>query len=70
MIDWLKNLWKSEPVMVLSIVESAVALAASFGFSLTPEQIGSLLAFLSILLGLGARSQVFSPATVEELGLK
>lgn len=48
----------NEPVMVLGVVQMALALAVSFGLGLTGEQTGAILAFSAAVLSLIARSQV------------
>jgi hypothetical protein len=52
------SVWSKEPVLVLAMVQSGIALVTSFGMSLTAEQIGAILAFTSAVLGVVARSQV------------
>ncbi len=52
------KLFNREPAAILAAVQAVVALAISFGLSLTPEQVGGILAVTAILLGLVTRSQV------------
>ncbi len=52
------KLFNREPAALLAAVQAIVALAISFGLSLTPEQVGGILAVTAILLGLVTRSQV------------
>lgn len=52
------KLWNNEPAMFLAVVQSILALVVSFGLNLTPEQIGSIMAVSSAILGLITRSQV------------
>lgn len=49
---------KNEPVLVLGVVQAAVALAAAFGLDLTGEQVATIVAFSAALLSLIARRQV------------
>ena len=51
---------RSEPVMVWSVLSSIVALAASYGFNLTPTAHDVVWGLVALLLGGGAavRSQV------------
>jgi len=51
-------IWKREPAMILAVVQAIIALAISFGFGLSPEQVGSILAVTAAVLGLVVRSQV------------
>jgi hypothetical protein len=48
----------SEPALILGAVQAALALAVSFGFGLSNEQIGAILAFASALTAVIVRSQV------------
>lgn len=65
MLDFLKELWggltdrlSAEPVLVLAVVQSVLALAVAFGLGLTGEQVGSILAVSAAVLGLIARQKV------------
>ena len=57
------KIWGQEPAMVVALVGAAIALAVSFGFDLSTEQVGAVMALVSAFLGLVTRSQV-SPADV------
>jgi uncharacterized membrane protein len=52
------KLWQREPVLVIAVVQSILALVMTFGVKLTIEQTGAILAAVSAILGLLARSQV------------
>lgn len=57
----MRALWtllNSEPVMVKELIAAAIALGVAFGLQLSPEQQGSIMAFVTISLGLVARSRV------------
>ena len=54
----MKQLFKSEPAAVLAAVQSALALMLAFGVDLTTEQVGTIVAVTSAVLGLIVRSQV------------
>lgn len=56
-----------EPVMILAVVQMAIALVAAFGLSLTGVQTAAIVAFSAAVLGLITRSQVYAPATVAKL---
>ena len=54
-----------EPVAILAVVQTVLALVVSFGFELSGEQVGAITAVAAAVLGLWARSKV-SP--VDEYG--
>ncbi len=51
-------IWGREPAMVLALVQAVIALVVAFGLSLTPDQIGAILAVTAVILGLITRSRV------------
>ncbi|MFD7157968.1 hypothetical protein ACFV9C_25425 [Kribbella sp. NPDC059898] len=51
-------IFKREPALVLGVVQAIVALAVSFGFGLSAEQTGAILAVSAAVLALVTRSQV------------
>lgn len=57
-MDQVLNLWGREPAMVLALVQAVIVLAVSFGFQLSPEQTGAILALTAVVLGLMTRTQV------------
>jgi hypothetical protein len=52
------KLFKSEPAAILGAVQAIVALVVAFGLSLSPEQIGSIMAAVAAVVALIVRSQV------------
>jgi hypothetical protein len=52
------NLFKAEPAVVVSLVSAIIALAVSFGLHWSNEQIGAVMAVVTILAGVLIRSQV------------
>ena len=54
----MKNVWLSEPTMILAVVQSIIALVISFGVGLTTEQVGAIMAASSAIIGLITRSRV------------
>lgn len=58
MIDWMRYLFKQEPVLILGTIQAAIALIVAFGLQLEPEQIGAIVAFSAAVLSLIARRQV------------
>lgn len=52
------TLWGREPVLILSLIEAAIALVSAFFTPLDPAQIGVLMAFAAAVIGVLARQQV------------
>ena len=52
------TLWNREPVMVMALIQSGVALGISFGVGLTAEQVGAIMAFSAAVVGFITRTQV------------
>lgn len=50
--------FKLEPAVIVSLVSAIIALVVAFGVTLTQEQVGAILAVVSIVAGLVIRSQV------------
>ena len=53
---------KSEPALLIGLVGAIIALVVSFGFKLSPDQIGGIMALVSAGLAFVTRSQV-TPVT-------
>ena len=60
-IDRVRN----EPVLLTALIQSVLALVVSFGLSLSPEQIGGILAVSAAILAIVARSQVTPTRTID-----
>jgi len=58
MFHALLDLLRREPVMVKELLAATLALALSFGLTLSSDQQGAIMAFSTIVLGIVARSQV------------
>lgn len=58
---------RSEPVLVVALVQAALVLAAAFGLHLSAEQIAAAVGFFSAVLAVVVRQAVASPATVVEV---
>lgn len=56
---------RTEPALILGALQSAMALAVSFGLSLTPEQIGAILALSAAVLAIVTRQLVTPNAKLE-----
>ena len=52
------TIWNREPVMIMALVQSAVALSISFGVGLSAEQVGAIMAFSAAIVGFITRTQV------------
>lgn len=52
------NVYLREPALILAAVQAVLALALAFGFDLTEEQVGAVLAVTAALLGLVTRQSV------------
>jgi hypothetical protein len=59
-------LFGREPAMVAAFIGAVIALAISFGLDLTEEQVGGIMAVVSLGLGLITRSQVTPVSDQEE----
>lgn len=51
-------MFNREPALILAAVQAGVALLVSFGFDLTVEQVGAVVAFTAAALGAVTRSKV------------
>jgi len=60
-VNWLLNLWGSEPVVITGLVGAVLALLVSFNVHIAPEQIAAIDAVIVAIGVLIARSRV-SPA--------
>ena len=49
---------KAEPAVFVGLIGALIALVVSFGFKLSPEQIGGIMALVSAGLAFVTRSQV------------
>ena len=61
------SLWKSEPTMLLAVVQAGLALGMGFGLNITAQQMALILTFTGAVLALINRSQVTSPATLQNM---
>ncbi len=52
------KIWQSEAALFYGLVNAIIALVVSFGFSLSGDQIGAILAVTSAALALVTRTQV------------
>lgn len=49
---------KNEPALIIGLVSAVIALALAFGFTLSDEQVGSIMAVVVAILAVVTRSQV------------
>ncbi len=63
----MKSLWTAEPTMILAVVSAGIALAIGFGAHISTQQMGLIMAFVAAVLGLINRSQVTSPAALQNM---
>jgi hypothetical protein len=63
------SLWDREPAAFLSLVSAAISLITSFGFSLSGEQVGAVMAFTAVVVGFITRSKV-SPVDTSGMFVK
>ena len=54
----MKTIFGREPIMIIAVIDAAIALAVAFGLNWTGEQVSLTVAFVTVLLGLVARTQV------------
>jgi len=48
----------TEPAVIVALVSAVIALAVSFGLDLSTEQVGAIMAVVTIVAGLVTRSKV------------
>jgi hypothetical protein len=60
-------IFRREPALILGAVQAVIALAVAFGFELSNEQTGAVLAVTAALLAVVTRQNVYAPTTVEEM---
>ena len=54
----IKTKLKTEPALILSVLQAALALGVSFGLHLTAEQVGGIVALSAAIFGLVIRQHV------------
>jgi hypothetical protein len=54
----MNTIFGREPVMILAVVQAAIALAVGFGLNWSGDQVALVTAFSAAVLGLIARQQV------------
>lgn len=60
------NLWGRSPQIVLGLVQVTIALGTSFGLNLTVEQVGTIMAFSSMVIAFITNSTTVSTHTHNE----
>jgi len=61
------SIWKSEPTLILAVVQAGIALGIGFGLHVSTEQMALILTFTGAVLALINRGQVTSPATLQAM---
>ena len=64
------SLLRSEPVLIVALLQAALVLGGAFGLHMTAEQITAIVGFFSALLAVVIRQAVASPATVVDVARK
>lgn len=64
-MDKVITFLRSNAVYVYSVVVAGLALAVSFGLSITGEQKGALIAFVAVVLGLSIPAQAVEKSNTE-----
>ncbi|CAN5749285.1 hypothetical protein BH23CHL7_BH23CHL7_17180 [soil metagenome] len=54
----MNTIFGREPVMILAVIQAAIALAVGFGLNWSGDQVALVTAFSAAVLGLIARQQV------------
>lgn len=59
---------RKEPALILGLIQTVLALVVAFGFDLSGEKVGALMAVSAAVLAVVVRQNVYAPASVEILG--
>ena len=51
-------IFKREPVLLMALIQAAIALGVSFGLKLSADQVGTIVAFMAAALSFIARTQI------------
>jgi hypothetical protein len=54
----MKSIARTEPALLIALVQATIALAVSFGLSLSPEQVGAVLALVAAASAVVVRQNV------------
>lgn len=65
-MNGIKRIITDEPVVIVGLVQAGIAMLVAFGLDWTPEQIGMVLAFTTVVLSVVARALVTPTANVEK----
>jgi uncharacterized membrane protein len=57
-LAWCQDLLRSEPVLILALVQATLGMAVGFGLGWTGEQVALVTAFAAAILGVVARQRV------------
>jgi hypothetical protein len=62
---WVQTMLQEEPVLMLAVIQSDVAMLVGLGLAWSGEQVGLVVGFSAAVLGWIARSQVTPNSRVE-----
>ena len=65
-LRWFQDMLQHEPVLTLTVVQSAVACAVGFGLEWSGEQVALFVTFMAATLGWVARTQVTPTVALED----
>lgn len=60
-------MFDKEPALIIGAFRAIMILAVSFGLNLTNEQMGAIIAVISVAMSIWTRSKVYSPDTVANI---
>ena len=60
------TIWGRQPVLILALIQAAIAVAVSFGLRLTGEQVGLVMALAAAILGVVVNARVTPNALLED----
>ncbi len=61
------NLWNREPALILGALGALLSLGLAFGLTITPGQIGAIMAAASAIIALITRQTVTSPQSLQDM---
>lgn len=61
------NLWHIAPNRIVGVIEAIIAVAISFGLDWTPEQVGAIIAALTLIGGVIGDATTASRAALRQL---
>lgn len=68
-IDRVKDVISNEPILITGFVEALIVLLVAFGLELSPEQIGAILGFVTIITSVIGRAFVTPVSKMRKQGV-